>query len=180
MEAQGRRDRRHLNQSEFEAAVNSQPQTQRTLEDAVLENLELEKLRKAVAELDVQDQQLISLRYDDELSMEEIGKLQNVSKMAVSKRLKKLHQKLRESPSSASNRIGFQQLAKQINHRFIVKPRRFGDNEFPRLWNDISTIRHTLPAWSRLYFRLRTFDDPLASYRSCYLKMDLILINNDR
>lgn len=97
MEAQGRRDRRHLNQSEFEAAVNSQPQTQRTLEDAALENLELEKLRKAVAELDVQDQQLISFRYDDELSMEEIGKLQNVSKMAVSKRLKKLHQKLRSS-----------------------------------------------------------------------------------
>ena len=97
MEAQGRRDRRHLNQSEFEAAVNSQPQTQRALEDAALENLELEKLRKAVAELDVQDQQLISLRYDDELSMEEIGKLQNVSKMAVSKRLKKLHQKLRSS-----------------------------------------------------------------------------------
>ena len=99
MEAQGRRDRRHLIQSEFEAAVNSQPQpqTQRALEDAALENLELEKLRRAVAELDVQDQQLISLRYDDELSMEEIGKLQNVSKMAVSKRLKKLHQKLRSS-----------------------------------------------------------------------------------
>ena len=75
MEAQGRRDRRHLNQSEFEAAINSQPQTQRALEDAALENLELEKLRKAVAELNVQDQQLISLRYDDELSMEEIGKL---------------------------------------------------------------------------------------------------------
>ena len=99
MEAQGRRDRRHLNQSEFEAAINSQPQlqTQRALEDAALENLELEKLRKAVAELDVQDQQLISLRYDDELSMEEIGKLQNVSKMAISKRLKNLHQKLRDS-----------------------------------------------------------------------------------
>ena len=95
MEAQGRRDRRHLIQSEFEAAVNSQPQ--RALEDTVLKNLQLEKLRKAVAELEDQDQQLISLRYDDELSMEEIGKLKNVSKMAVSKRLKKLHQKLRDS-----------------------------------------------------------------------------------
>ena len=97
LEAQGRRDRRHLIQSEFEAAVNSQPQTQRALEDAALKNLQLEKLRKAVADLEDQDQQLISLRYDDELSMEEIGKLQNVSKMAVSKRLKKLHQKLRGS-----------------------------------------------------------------------------------
>ena len=75
MEAQGRRDRRHLIQSEFEAAVNSQPQpqTQRALEDAALKNLQLEKLRKAVADLDGQDQQLIGLRYDDELSMEEIG-----------------------------------------------------------------------------------------------------------
>ena len=36
MEAQGRRDRRHLNQSEFEVAVNSQPQTQRALEDVAL------------------------------------------------------------------------------------------------------------------------------------------------
>ena len=97
MEAQGRRDRRHLNQSEFEAAVNSQPQTQRELEDAALKNLQLEKLRKAVADLDDQDQQLISLRYDDELSMEEIGRLPNVSKMAIFKRLKKLHQKLRGS-----------------------------------------------------------------------------------
>ena len=97
MEAQGRRDRRHLIQSEFEAAVNSQPQPQRALEDAALKNLQLEKLRKAVADLDDQDQQLISLRYDDDLSMEEIGRLQNVSKMAVSKRLKKLHQKLRGS-----------------------------------------------------------------------------------
>ena len=97
MEAQGRRDRRHLIQSEFEAAVNSESQTQRALEDAALKNLQLEKLRKAVADLDDQDQQLISLRYGDELSMEEIGKLQNVSKMAVSKRLKKLHQKLRGS-----------------------------------------------------------------------------------
>ena len=97
LEAQGRRDRRHLIQSEFEAAVNSQPQTQRALEDAALKNLQLEKLRKAVAELEDQDQQLISLRYDDELSMEEIGRLQNISKMAISKRLKKLHQKLRGS-----------------------------------------------------------------------------------
>ena len=97
MEAQGRRDRRHLIQSEFEAAVNSQPQMQRALEDAALKNLQLEKLRKAVADLEDQDQQLISLRYDDELSMEEIGRLQNVSKMAISKRLKKLHQKLRGS-----------------------------------------------------------------------------------
>ena len=39
MEAQGKRDRRHLSQSEFEMVINSQLQTQRALEDAVLKNL---------------------------------------------------------------------------------------------------------------------------------------------
>ena len=47
--------------------------------------------------MSVQEQELISLRYDGELSMEEIGKVFGISKMAVSKRLKKLHAKLRSS-----------------------------------------------------------------------------------
>lgn len=69
----------------------------RPLERSVLRNLQLENLRNAVAELNTQEQELISLRYDGNLSMEEIGKVFGVSKMAVSKRLKKLHTKLRSS-----------------------------------------------------------------------------------
>lgn len=42
---------------------------------------------------------LISLRYQEGLTMEEIGKVFNISKMAVSKRLKKLHKNLRDSVS---------------------------------------------------------------------------------
>ena len=45
-------------------------------------------------ELDVQGQNLLSLRYSGELTMEEIGQIYSISRMAVSKRLKKLHEKL--------------------------------------------------------------------------------------
>ena len=38
-----------------------------------------------------------SLRYGKELTMEEIGQIYGISKMAASKRLKKLYQKLEDS-----------------------------------------------------------------------------------
>ena len=69
------------------------------MEDAALRNLQLENLRKAIAELDVQGQNLLSLRYSDALTMDEIGQIYGISKMAVSKRLKKLHEMLGSSVS---------------------------------------------------------------------------------
>ena len=96
-QAQARQDKRHLSRSEFETVLSSHMSAGRPLEQSVLWNLRLENLRKAVAELSAQEQELISLRYDGELSMEEIGKVFGISKMAVSKRLKKLHAKLRGS-----------------------------------------------------------------------------------
>ena len=66
----------------------------RPVEDAGLRNLRLENLRGAIVELDVQGQNLLSLRYSGELTMEEIGQIYSISRMAVSKRLKKLHEKL--------------------------------------------------------------------------------------
>lgn len=96
-QAQARQDKRHLSRSEFETELSSHVPAGRPLERSVLWNLRLENLRKAVAELSAQEQELISLRYDGELSMEEIGKVFGISKMAVSKRLKKLHAKLRSS-----------------------------------------------------------------------------------
>ncbi len=65
----------------------------------MLRNLQLGNLRDAVSKLDRQDQTLISLRYQEGLTMEEIGKVFSISKMAVSKRLKKLHKNLRDSVS---------------------------------------------------------------------------------
>ena len=98
-QAEIRRDRRHLSKSEFETVLSGLECVRRPAEDAVLRNLRLENLRGAIAELDVQGQNLLSLRYSGELTMEEIGQIYGISRMAVSKRLKKLHKKLESSVS---------------------------------------------------------------------------------
>ena len=96
-QAQKKQDARHLSKSEFETVLSGSDCVRRPVEDAVLRNLRLENLRKAVANLDEQDQEMISLRYSDTLTMEEIGQIYDISKTAVSKRLKKLHEKLGRS-----------------------------------------------------------------------------------
>ena len=96
-QAQKKQDQRHLSKSEFETVLSGSDCVRRPVEDAVLRNLRLENLRRAVANLDDKDQAMISLRYSGELTMEEIGKVYDISKMAVSKRLKKLHEKLGRS-----------------------------------------------------------------------------------
>ena len=93
-QAQEKQDARHLSKSEFETLPSGSECVKRPVEDAVLRNLRLENLRGAIAELDVQGQNLLSLRYSGELTMEEIGQIYGISRMAVSKRLKKLHKKL--------------------------------------------------------------------------------------
>lgn len=96
-QAQKKQDSRHLSKSEFETVLSGSDCVRRPVEDAVLQNLRLENLRKAVANLDDKDQEMISLRYSDALTMEEIGQIYGISKTAVSKRLKKLHEKLGRS-----------------------------------------------------------------------------------
>lgn len=96
-QAQTRQDTRHLSRSEFETVLSGQGSVRRSVEDEVLQNLQLEILRNAMEELDQNDQALLALRYNDELTMEEIGKVYGISKMAVSKRLRTLHEKLRGS-----------------------------------------------------------------------------------
>ena len=98
-QAQEKQDARHLSKSEFETVLSGLECIKRPVEDAALRNLQLENLRKAIAELDVQGQNLLSLRYSDALTMDEIGQIYGISKMAVSKRLKKLHEKLGSSVS---------------------------------------------------------------------------------
>ena len=80
-QAQEKQDARHLSKSEFETVLSGLECVKRPVEDAVLRNLQLENLRKAIAELDV------------------IGQIYGISRMAVSKRLKKLHEKLGSSVS---------------------------------------------------------------------------------
>ena len=87
-QAQDKQDARHLSKSEFETVLSGLECVKRPVEDAVLRNLQLENLRGAIAELDVQGQNLLSLRYSGELTMDEIGQIYGISRMAVSKRLK--------------------------------------------------------------------------------------------
>ena len=98
-QAQEKQDARHLSKSEFETVPSGSDCVKRPVEDAVLRNLRLENLRGAIAELDVQGQNLLSLRYSGELTMKEIGQIYGISRMAVSKRLKTLHKKLESSVS---------------------------------------------------------------------------------
>ena len=98
-QAQEKPDARHLSKSEFETVLSGLDCVRRPVEDSALRNLRLENLRKALAELDSQGQNLLSLRYSDGLTMEEIGQIYGISKMVVSKRLKKLHEKLGSSVS---------------------------------------------------------------------------------
>ena len=90
-------DQRHLSKSEFETVLSGSECVRRPVEDTVLRNLQLECLRKAVDGLGTQGRELIELRYGQGLTMEEIGTIYGVSKAAVSKRLKKLHEQLRGS-----------------------------------------------------------------------------------
>ena len=96
-QAQDKQDTRHLSKSEFETVPSGSDCVKRPVEAAALRNLRLENLRGAITELDVQGQNLLSLRHSGELTMEEIGQIYGVSRMAVSKRLKKLHKKLGSS-----------------------------------------------------------------------------------
>ena len=96
-QAQDKRDERHLSRSEFETVLSCLGNTDPPVEETAIQALQLETLRKAVQKLDAQEQNLIALRYGQELTMEEIGTIYGVSKAAVSKRLKKLHEQLRDS-----------------------------------------------------------------------------------
>ena len=96
-QAQDKQDQRHLSKSEFETVLSGLDCVRRPVEDAALRNLRFENLRKAMDGLGGQGRDLIKLRYGSGLTMEGIGKVYGVSKMAVSKRLKKLHEKLRSS-----------------------------------------------------------------------------------
>lgn len=95
-QAEIRRDRRHLSKSEFETIPTRAVLPQRPVEDICLKNLRLEKLRAAIKDLDDHEQKLVDLRYQCYLTEDQIGKVFGISKMAVSKRLKKTPRKIAE------------------------------------------------------------------------------------
>lgn len=79
--------------------LSSYGDASRVTEDTALKNLQFEILRETVDGLDKRDCRLLSLRYDEELSMEEIGRHLGVSRMAISKRLRTLNRKLNRAVS---------------------------------------------------------------------------------
>lgn len=98
-EAEKRSARRHISKSDSETVSATVPGTSQpdpTL-DAVIRNLTLEKLRNVIANLSSDDRLLIRLYFFQEYTMEQIGREFGISKMAVSKRLKKLLCRMRES-----------------------------------------------------------------------------------
>ena len=70
MRAQYKRDQRHLSRRDFETVLSSYGDVERVTEDTALKNLQLETLREVVAGLGERDRRLISLRYDEDLSID--------------------------------------------------------------------------------------------------------------
>ena len=95
--AEAKRDKRHLSKGDLETVLSPKSYCLYSLDDLAIRNLRLENLRKAVACLGESTQELLRLRYYEELSLEKIGAIRGVSKMAISKQLKKAHEELRSS-----------------------------------------------------------------------------------
>ncbi len=98
-ESEERSDRRHISKSDSEtvlATAHLVSWDDPTF-DTVLRNLTLQKLHNVIVSLDSDDRLLIRLYFFQEYTMEQIGKEFGISKMAVSKRLKKLLCRMRES-----------------------------------------------------------------------------------
>lgn len=98
-EAEKRSDRRHISKSDSEPVLATVPSTSQpdpTL-DAVIQNLTLQKLQDVIAKLSDSERDLIMMYFFQEYTMEQIGQKFGISKMAVSKRLKKLLNRMRES-----------------------------------------------------------------------------------
>ena len=92
-------DRRHFSNSDSEDVMETVPRTSQsdpTL-DAVIRNLTLQKLQDVIAKLSDSERDLIMMYFFQEYTMEQIGQKFGISKMAVSKQLKKLLNRMRES-----------------------------------------------------------------------------------
>lgn len=97
LQAQARSDRRHLSYSELNQELLPIAQCVANADhilDRICKNYENESLQKAVSTLSSAEQNLLYKRYYLELTQQQIADMLGLSKMAVCKRLKKLHEKL--------------------------------------------------------------------------------------
>ncbi|MBO5322789.1 MAG: sigma-70 family RNA polymerase sigma factor [Oscillospiraceae bacterium] len=96
--AMHRQEQRHVNYVGFDIATvpdlfTDEP-SDPTFKQA-FRNLRKQDLRNAYQTLSDDDRKLLCLYYYHELSMEQIGRRYGVTKMAISKRLRKIHDHLR-------------------------------------------------------------------------------------
>lgn len=96
--AEGRSDRRHTSKSDSETVL---PTTQITAFsdptfESAFKNLCFEKLQKIIADLEPHERFLIWCYFFEERTMQQIADKLGVSKMAISKQLKKLLSRIRE------------------------------------------------------------------------------------
>lgn len=104
LHAQERSDRRHLAYCRVDpdkAILANREKGVNLVLNQVIRNIETEALQKAVRDLPAEDRLLVKYRYCDGLTMEEIGNIFGISKMAVSKRHQKLLGKLRDILSAS-------------------------------------------------------------------------------
>lgn len=96
--AEGRSDRRHISKSDSETVLSTAQIT--ALSDPTFEsafkNLCFEKLQKIIADLEPHERFLIRCYFFEECTMQQIADKLGVSKMAISKQLKKLLSRIRE------------------------------------------------------------------------------------
>ena len=98
LHAQTRSDRRHLAYCRIDPdriVITKREKGVNLVLNQVIRNLKKEEIWNAVSSLPHQDQLLIQYRYCDGLTMEKIGKILGISKMAVSKRHQNILGKLR-------------------------------------------------------------------------------------
>lgn len=96
--AEGRSDRRHTSKRDFETVLQTAQITavsDPTFETA-FKNLCFEKLQKIIANLEPHERFLIRCYFFEECTMQQIADKLGVSKMAISKQLKKLLSRIRE------------------------------------------------------------------------------------
>lgn len=97
-DSQGRSDRRHLSKrAEKVSSGRRASEFRDPTFEAVAGKLRNEALYAAIDKLSSRDKEVVELYYWEELTMQEIADRFGVSRMAISKRLKKILGQLRES-----------------------------------------------------------------------------------
>lgn len=88
--------RRHLITEIYEFNDYFHFNTISAVPNQVIRNIAMQRMREAILTFPENDRKLLYMRYQQEKTMQEIGDILGITKMAVSKRLKRIEQQLYE------------------------------------------------------------------------------------